>query len=194
MHKYIILFTSFKISLIAIILFNSQLSAQEKSRENPRLAIHAGIGSLFAGAGVMIEYQIPIVKKVKLDPFITIGSQKIDTEIPGIWLGYAGGVNIEFGKIVFDRGPELNWLFGINYGSQGVGFDSVTSDSIDPSNFKWMHQHLLTGFACIAGYKFNRNGFTWQVNMGLCYVHNPIATNAGYFYKPTGGLGIGYKF
>lgn len=180
--------------VLTFMLVPCTILGQSKTNECSRLAVHAGIGSLFAGSGILLEVQIPIVKNIKLDPFIALGSQAIHTPLPGTWLGYTGGLTIEFGKIDFGREKQLNWLFGINYGSQGVGSDKVIKDGVDSSDTEWLHKHLLTGFACITGYRFYRKRFIWQINMGLCYIHNPISSNTNYFYKPTGGFGVGYRF
>jgi hypothetical protein len=193
MHHFINNFLSVKLIIPLLLVSFYELPAQENIKsEKAGLAIYTGIGSLFSGAGVMVEYQISCTKKIKLDPFISIGSQAISTEVPGSWLGYTSGINMEFGAIKLDKGGVLHWLAGLNYGSHGVGFDNTfTKDS----GFSRIHQHLLTGCSGIAGYKYtNRYGLSWQFNMGVCYVKNPVGDDTHYFFKPTGGFGIGYKF
>jgi hypothetical protein len=184
----------FGILLLLIPLSDNLLSQENTKVKKPGVAVYVGIGSLFGGGGLMVEYQIPFPRKYKINPFISVGSQAISTDLRGSWFGYTSGINLEFGKIDFDKGAILNWLLGFNYGSQGVGFDKLFLKGSD-IEFTQIHQHLLMGFASTAGYKFvNRFGFTWQVYMGMCYVHNPIAYNTNYFFRPTGGAGIGYKF
>ncbi len=182
--------------VILLLLFNSHnlLSQENTKAKKTGAAVYMGIGSLSSGGGMMVEYQIPLSKKSKINPFIAIGSHAISTDLQGYWLGYIAGANIEFGQIEFDKGLTLNWLFGINYGSQGISSDKFFLKDSD-TEFNQIHQHLLMGFSSIAGYKFiNRFGLTWQFYIGMCYVHNPIAYNTNYFFRPTGGVGIGYKF
>lgn len=186
---------NYSISLVILItLFQiSDLVAQEKS-EKPGFAVHTGVGSLFAGAGVMMEYQFLLTERIKFDPFLAIGSQAHTTETPDMWWGYTTGANLEFGKIFFDHGTAFNWLIGCNYGSQGVGSDRAFIYDSDSSKL-YIDKHLLTGFALIGGYKcINRNGFTFQINMGMCCLQNPVGTSTHHFFKPTGSLGVGYKF
>ena len=195
MYRSVNIFLAVKFGILMLLLPSYNLLSQENTKaRRPGVAVYMGIGSLFGGGGLMVEYQVPFSKKYKINPFISLGSQAVSTELRGSWLGYASGINIEFGEIDFGKGKSLNWLVGVNYGSQGVGFDKLFMPGSD-IEFTHIHQHLLMGFSGIAGYKFiNRFGFTWQFYMGMCYVHNPIAYNTRYFFRPTGGVGIGYKF
>lgn len=182
--------------LIAMVMALFQLSglhAQEKL-EKSGFAVYMGIGSLFAGTGLMTEYQFALSERIKFDPFIAIGSQAPFTKFPGMWFGYTSGLNLEFGKVFFNQRTALNWLVGFNYGSQGVGSDQPFGYNKDLSNL-YINKHLLTGVSFIGGYRLiSRSGFTFQISMGMSYVHNPIENMENYFFKPTGGFGIGYKF
>ena len=180
--------------LLFIALFQLwNVRAQEKT-EKSGFAVHMGLGPLFAGTGFMAEYQFIVSEKIKFDPFIAIGSQAPFTEFPGIWWGYTSGLNLELGKVFFDQETALNWLVGLNYGSQGVGSDQSFSYHSDSSNLH-INKHLLTGCSFITGYRLiSRRGFTFQINIGVSYAHNPIGNRENYYFKPTGGFGIGYKF
>ncbi len=172
--------------------FNSL--AQHANSKITDFSISAGMGSLFSGGGIMLEYQISFSDKIKLSPFISFGSNAISTNVPGSWLGMTSGANLNFGHI-YSNGENLSWIAGINYGAQGVQADVPSNAPIHPSKFVGIHQHLLLGFAGIVGYKFtSAHGFTCLYYIGMCYVHNPISDNSNYYFIPGGGFGIGYKF
>lgn len=169
--------------LIILLFVSGKLFSQDTCRFN-RDGFAVQIGTMgFSG-----EYQIFVKDKLWFTPFATINLEMGANDISGVWLGYSFGANMEFGK-------KNRIILGLNYGTHGVGYDSRYENSSDSSQKEFVNKHVLVGTSLITGYKeILSNGLLWQIYFGLVYKHNPIGDNKKYFFGPTAGIGVGYKF
>ena len=168
-------------------LLSVHLCGQERvpgKREKDGWAIQIGGGIMYGGnIGLLTERQIFLKQKFRFTPFFSTGIGEAGTDsitsTRHYWLGYAAGLNLEYGiKHRIFIGPHFE-------GNSVLG----RSDHFKKTYF--------SGIGTIIGYKgTSRIGLIWLVYIGNFYSpdDDPFSADKSCDHRSQFGLGLGYKF
>lgn len=151
--------------------------------------VHAGAGNIYGGGvGAAAEYQNKVREKLWIAPFAGLSWLQTDMENRVHFLGYCGGVSVEYGN-------TNKLLARFSYGTQSAIYET-TFLAADRTAVRFHNARLLYGPALCIGYKrVWDKGIIWHVSMGTSALLNANLTGEKRVeYGPTFSVGVGYRF